>query len=143
MAYHFWNLKVYSMYGHNRTNFCFLEIQVLIWQGHDIVIWSSQSVKHFYLTDSYWSNLQKCTKSKLRPKIYNNTILLLYVSMWGCIYIIFHRGFCPKVGMCSTYTSTSKLYQIFTQFTKSPQIHFDSHFDKILKIQAKINFLTI
>ena len=89
------------------------------------------------------SNLQKYTISKLHQKTYNNIILLWYVSMWGCIYIILHRGFSPRVGMCSTHTPTSKLYQIFTQFTKSPQIRFDSHFDKILKIQAEINFLTI
>ena len=85
-------------------------------------------------------NVQKASYTQ---KTYNNIILLWHVSMWGCIYIIFHRGFCPRVGMCSTYTPTSKLYQIFTQFTKSHQIHFDSHFDKILKIQAEINFLTI
>lgn len=76
-------------------------------------------------------------------KTYNNTILLQYIYRRGVIYIIFHWGFCPRVGMCSTPTPTSKLYQIFTQFTKSPKIHFDSHFDKILKIQARINFLTI
>ena len=78
-----------------------------------------------------------------------HTIILYYYStitvylQRGLIYIIFHWGFCPKVGMCSTHTPTSKLYQIFTQFTKSHQIHFDNHFDKILKIQAKINFLII
>ena len=105
--------------------------------------WTIASVKHFYLTDSCWSNLQKYTKSKLPSNWCHNTILLQYIYRRGCIYIIFHRDFCPRVGMCSTPTPTSKLHQILTQFTKSHQIHFDSHFDKILKIQAKINFLTI
>ena len=72
-------------------------------------------------------------------------ILYCYCMFYhpGYIYIFRNGSLCPRVGMCSTPTPTSKLYQIFTQFTKSPQIHFDSHFDKILKIQAKINFLTI
>ena len=92
---------------------------------------------------SSFIQVAKIHNIQVTPKTYNNTILLWYVSMWGCIYIIFHRDFYPRVGMCSTHTPTSKLYQIFTQFNHSPQIHFDSHFDKILKIQAKINFLTI
>ena len=102
-----------------------------------------QSVKHFYLTDGYCPTCKNTQKASYTQKTYNNTILLWYVSMWGCIYIFRNGSLCPRVGMCSTHTPTSKLYQIFTQFTKSPQIHFDSHFDKILKIQAKINFLTI
>ena len=89
------------------------------------------------------AQLAKIHNIQVTPKIYNNTILLWYVSMWGCIYIIFHRGFYPRVGMCSTHTPTSKLYQIFTQFTKSHQNYFDTHFDETPEIQAKINFLTI
>ena len=92
---------------------------------------------------SSFIQVAKMYNIQVTPKTCNNTILLQYIYRRGCIYIIFHRDFCPRVGMCSTHTPTSKLYQIFTQFTKSPQIHFDSHFDKILKIQAKINFLTI
>ena len=108
-----------------------------------IANWTIASVKHFYLTDGCCPSCKNTQNPSYAKK---HAIILYYYSIFiegGCIYIIFHRDFCPRVGMCSTHTPTSKLYQIFTQFTKSPQIHFDSHFDKILKIQAKINFLTI
>ena len=96
--------------------------------------------------DHYPACCPTCKNAQKASYTQKHAIILYYYGMFqygGLIYIIFHRGFCPKVGMCSTHTPTSKLYQIFTQFTQSPQIHFDSHFDKILKIQAKINFLTI
>ena len=108
-----------------------------------IANWTIASVKYFCLTDSCCPTCKNTQKASYTKK---HTIILYYYCMFQCggvIYIIFHRGFCPRVGMCSTHTPTSKLYQIFTQFTKSPQIHFDSHFDETPEIQAKINFLTI
>ena len=111
MAYHFWNSRVYSMYGHNRTNFCFLEIQVLIWQGHDISHCTIASVKHFYLTDGYCPTCKNVQKASYTQKTYNNTILLWYVYHpgvftfsetavfspgWGCVQLTRQLQNCIK-----------------------------------------------
>ena len=75
-----------------------------------------------------------------------HTIILYYYGMFQCggVFTLYFIGtFAPGWGCVQLTRQLQKLYQVFTQFTKPPQIHFDSHFDKILKIQAKINFLTI
>ena len=50
MVHHFWNFRVYSRYGHNRTIFVFGRKTNVCVSKTNISSWTIASVKYFYLT---------------------------------------------------------------------------------------------